>query len=124
MKKRMAEAQRRNELRIDSIKLEQMEQQYKTMMDTLEQTSVVRHDLAHHFLVIAEYCRRGEYERIPVYLETLNFQNVTDEVKVYLVGTTRQTSFSVTMLGYQSLRISVLPVKQICQKTSFPMKWN
>ena len=61
MKKRMAEAQRRNELRIDSIKLEQMEQQYKTMMDTLEQTSVVRHDLAHHFLVIAEYCRRGEY---------------------------------------------------------------
>ncbi|BDF09344.1 ATP-binding protein [Emergencia timonensis] len=92
--KRMAEAQRRNELRIDSIKLEQMEQQYKTMMDTLEQTSVVRHDLAHHFLVIAEYCRRGEYERIPVYLETLNFQNVTDEVKVYCRNYTANIIFS------------------------------
>ena len=92
--KRMAEAQRRNELRIDSIKLEQMEQQYKTMMNTLEQTSVVRHDLAHHFLVIAEYCRRGEYEKIPVYLETLNFQNVTDEVKVYCRNYTANIIFS------------------------------
>lgn len=81
--KRMEEARRQNEQRIDSMRLGQMEQQYKNMMNTLEQTRIIRHDLAHHFRMITEYCNSRQYEKIREYLEELNFKNTVEELKVY-----------------------------------------
>lgn len=83
IEKGLAEAQRQNEQRINSMRLAQMEQQYKNMMNTLEQTRIIRHDLAHHFRMISEYCSSRQYEKIEAYLEELNFRNVMEEVKVY-----------------------------------------
>lgn len=81
--KRMEEARRQNEQRIDSMRLGQMEQQYKNMMNTLEQTRIIRHDLAHHFRMITEYCNSGQYGKIREYLEELDFKNTVEELKVY-----------------------------------------
>ena len=63
IEKGLEEAQQQNEQRIDSMRLEQMELQYQNMMSTLEQTRIIRHDLSHHFRMIAEYCRSRQYEK-------------------------------------------------------------
>ena len=83
IEKGLEEAQQQNEQRIDSMRLEQMELQYQNMMSTLEQTRIIRHDLSHHFRMIAEYCRSRQYEKIEEYLKELNFKNVVEEIKVY-----------------------------------------
>ena len=92
--KELEEARRQNELRIDCMRLEQMEQQYKNMMSTLEQTRIIRHDLSHHFRMISEYCNARQYEKIMDYLEELNFKNVMEELKVYCKNDTANVILS------------------------------
>ena len=49
-----AEAQQYyNELKIAQMRLRQGEEYYRTMRDNLEQASLIRHDLSHHFRMIS-----------------------------------------------------------------------
>ncbi len=106
-----AEAQQHyNELKIAQMRLRQGEEYYRTMRDNLEQASLIRHDLSHHFRMISEYCRCGQYEKILSYLDDLNFQKLTGAVQNYCENHTANV-----IVGYYAGKVEEKHIEFTCQ---------
>lgn len=101
---------RKNELRIAQIRIEQGEQQYRNMMEKIERTRIIRHDLNHHFRVIYNYCNEEKYDKIQEYMNKLKIWNLTEQVKVYC-----KNHIANIILGYYAKLAEEADIKFQCQ---------
>lgn len=106
-----AEAQQYyNELKIAQMRLRQGEEYYRTMRDNLEQVSLIRYDLSHHFRMISEYCRCGQYDKILSYLDELDFQKMAGTVQTYC-----ENHAANLILGYYAGKAGDNQIEFTCQ---------
>lgn len=81
--RRTEEQEQQEIIWLAKMRVEQGERQYKDMMENIEKISIIRHDLSHHFRVIADYCNTRQYEKIQGYLEQINFKETAKQLDIY-----------------------------------------